>query len=148
MLVNNQGWNSLKNSHKIDGFGSGIYIESKQDLDNLLSILNGRSKDFSSDFCEDRLLMVGKTSSKTQENRWQVLYSPLGMNSEASFFTTINDGELVNVINLPLSQELDVDKTLQEKIASGEKLVTPYEEEFVNDTIAYLEESKEKSKEL
>lgn len=147
MLVNDKMWNRLKEDHKENGFGSGLYFSNKDELNDLLNILNQMSEEYSEDFFDDRLLMIGKTSSQSQENKWQVVYSALGKNQEASFFTTV-ENKLVNVVSLPQSKLIGIDKTLQEEISCGKTSVTPYEEEFLNDSVSDLEEAKIKVREL
>lgn len=140
-------WNQVKNTqNNYKDNGATLYFHNKEEFSQFVQLMNEVLKNVKDDFFIDRLLIMGSVvkplTSKDGKsfNRWEILYRPLGKNNEESFLTTDENGRLINMIDIPMTDAIGTSEKMLRLIESGELKVTEYERDYIqgsHDEVGY-----------
>lgn len=148
-------WMELKEIKRTSERGGVLYIQNKNEFEQLARLLLEIHQNVKEGFFNDRLLVISSTNSpitnsKGEEfNKWQISYRPLGKNQEYAFLTTDEKGQLMNLIDLPLTDEIGTSEKLLDLTEKGEIKLTEYEKKYLEESHQEVDYSPNKqSKEI
>ena len=136
-----EDWEEIKNSKKdVKNNSSFLYFKNKEDLKQLVYLLNQVLENTQESFLNDRMLLLspsveeleGKDGKKY--NKWELLYKAIGTHKEEAFLTTNGDGELVNIIDLPTSEIIGTSDKIICEIEKGKINPNEYETAFLRES--------------
>lgn len=131
-------WEELKKSQsQYKNNGGTLYFHNKTEFAELVLLMNEALQNAKEDFFNDRLLTIGTTinpltsDSGLSYNRWEMLYQPHGKNEEEAFLTTDENGKLLNLVDIPLTDAIGSSEKILNLIECGELKANEYETNFV-----------------
>ncbi len=136
-----EDWEEIKNSKKdVKNNSSFLYFKNKEDLKQLVYLLNQVLENTQESFLNDRMLLISSSIEELEGNdgkkynKWELLYKAIGTHKEEAFLTTNGNGELVNIIDLPTSEIIGTSEKIINEVEKGTKKINEYEKQFLYDS--------------